>query len=298
MTTLSRSLLGIILLAVGAFATPAMAQDPAATFAAHIHAGTCDALGDIVAPLTALTVPTGERAGARTATSAASSYTTVAGALDALLAAPHAIDVHRGADDLSVACGEIGGVRDGNGALSVGLRPVNSSGFSGIAYLGPVAGNPSQTGISTFLAETGAVAGSAESSGSQVDAATYASTVRAQLTLIVASLQRVDTLFDNPNPGDQAWLSQVNAEMSLWQVLHRDARDLVPPVELADFHTRYLEALALLDSAALDVTEGFAAGDQARLTQADGKIDQAIAALQALNAGGPATPAATPATGG
>jgi len=297
MTTLSRPLLGIILLAIGAFAAPAVAQDAAETFAVHIHAGTCDNPGDVVAPMTSLTSPAGERAGAGSATIAATSYSAVPLALDALLANPHAIDVHRAADDVSIACGEIGGVRDDNGALSVGLRPANASGFSGIAYLGPLAGNLSQTGISTFLAETGTAAVPAESSGTQVDAATYASTVRAQLTLVVSSLQRVDTLFDSPNPGDQAWLNQVNAEMSLWQVLYGEAQELIPPPELTDFHTRYLEALALLDSAALDVTEGFAAGDQARFTQADGKIDQAIAALRALDAGGPATPVATPAIG-
>jgi hypothetical protein len=296
MTTPFRSLLGIFLLAIAAFAAPAAAQDTAESLIVHIHAGACDAPGEIVAPLTELTSATGERAGSDAATSAATSYSAVPLSLDTLLASPHVIDVHRATDEVRVACGEIGGARDGNGALSIGLRPTNASGSSGIAYLGPLPGNPSQTGISTFLANTGASEGTA-ASGTAVDAATYASTVRAQLTLVVASLQRVDTLFDSPNPGDEAWLNQVNAEMALWQVLYRDARDLAPPAELAAFHSRYLEALALLDSAALDVTQGFAAGDQTRLTQADGKIDQAIAALQALESGGPATPVATPATG-
>ena len=293
-------LLGIVTLAISTIATPAMAQEAGVTYWVHVHAGTCDSLGEIAAPLTDLMVPTGDRAGAEGATIAATSYSTVPLGLDALLASPYAIDVHRSTDDVTLACGEIGRVQDGSGAISVGLRPVNNSGFSGIAYLAADGGNPSQVTISTFLAETG-VPGAAPApdpgAGEGLDAATYGTTVRGQVTLVVGSLQRVDALFDNVQPGDQAWLDQLRAELSLWQILYSEAQELTPPAELADFHARYVEALALLDSAAPDVAEGVASGDQERLSQADAKIDQAIEAIRALDASdGGATPAAvTPA---
>lgn len=290
-----KPMIAILLLALVIAAAPATAQGTPETYAIHIHAGTCDGPGDIVVPLTDLTAPAGERTGPDAATNAATSYSSVPLALDVLLAQPHAIDVHRAVDGAVIACGEIGGVPDANGAVSVGLRPANGSGFSGIAYLGPQAGNPSQTGISAFLAETG---GTAVAPAQPLEAATYAAAVRAQISLTVGSLQRVDTLFDAPDPADQAWLTQLNAEMALWHILYGEAQGLVPPPELADFHIRYVEALALLDSAALDITEALATGDQARLTQADAKIDEAIAALRALDrSGSTATPAATPATG-
>ena len=36
-----------------------------------------------------------------------------------------------------LACGAVGGPRDANGAVVIGLREVANSGYSGIAYLAP-----------------------------------------------------------------------------------------------------------------------------------------------------------------
>jgi len=54
-----------------------------------------------------------------------------------ILAAEHAINVHLSPEqpDVYVACGAIGGEPDANGDLFIGLRELNGSGISGIAWL-------------------------------------------------------------------------------------------------------------------------------------------------------------------
>jgi hypothetical protein len=295
MRKLSQGVVGLMLLGIGAVA-PVSAQEDGLRWIIHIHAGTCADPGDAVAGLTDLQAPAREAVGTEGATVAVASYSAISLDLDTLLGEPHLIDAHRSTDGQIVACGEIGGVPDDNGALAVGLRPMNESGFSGIAYLNPVDGNPAQTGISIFLAETGATIMSPIDERQPLDAATYANSVRAQVTLIVGSLQRVDVLFDAPRLDDQEWVGLVMAELALWQIVYGEAQELTAPAEYADFHDRYVAALALLDSAALDITEGFASRDQARLTAADGKINEAIAALRALDSTQvTATPVASPA---
>ena len=65
----------------------------------------------------------------------ARSVTTVRSPLDDLISERHAIAVRVSADDPTlVACGEIGGIRDGD-ELAVGLRERNDSGFSGISVI-------------------------------------------------------------------------------------------------------------------------------------------------------------------
>jgi plastocyanin len=132
-------------------AAPAVAGRPA-----HIHNGDCVDLGDIVAPLTDLTEPAGQTEGqANRAIAAESSFTNVPLTLDAMLAADHAVNVHLSADQIGtyIACGELGGVRDANGALTIGLRELNDSGFTGIAFLAPAADGAS-TDVSVFIART------------------------------------------------------------------------------------------------------------------------------------------------
>ena len=141
-------------------ATPGAADaQAAASRPAHIHTGSCaeGELGDIVAPLTDVTAPTGQGAGQRNrAATAETSFTTVALTLDEILADDHAINVHLSADQIEtyIACGEIGGVVDpATGALVIGLREQNNSGFTGIAYLAPSA-TGAGTDVSLFIAET------------------------------------------------------------------------------------------------------------------------------------------------
>jgi hypothetical protein len=75
--------------------------------------------------------------------------------LDAILGDDHVVNVHLSADEIEtyIACGEIGGMLTPEGAVIIGLRELNNSGFTGIAYLAPGADGAS-TDVSTFVAPT------------------------------------------------------------------------------------------------------------------------------------------------
>lgn len=299
MRTTSRWLASVAALALLCVVAPVSAQDEPGVYPAHIHAGNCDDPGEIEAPLDDLVEPTGEQLGADEAVIAASSFSIVSVTLDSLLSGDFAIDVHQLSEEEAIACGEIGGALDERGALTIGLRPRGDSGFSGVAYLTSDASDPSQTTLSTFLADTGVAAAIAdedsEDSGTEdePDEQTYVVTVRRQVTLLVGSLQRVDSLFDDPRVDDDAWIDQLTAELTLWQILYDEARETPPPAAYADFHERYLAALELLDSASLDVFAALESGDQERLDEAGTKIDRAVELLRELSGGEEeATPAA------
>jgi hypothetical protein len=123
---------------------------------AHVHVGSCAELGEVVAPLSDLTKTQGETVGAAAAIIASRSFTTVPLALDTLLAEDHALNVHLSAEDIDtyLACGEIGGVADVNGALTIGLKDMGR-GHHGIAYLAPGA-DEGTTDILIFMTETDA----------------------------------------------------------------------------------------------------------------------------------------------
>jgi len=119
---------------------------------AHIHSGTCDNLGDIVAPLSDGTELTaGEVFGAQTAVLVKESATDVALPLGDILAAPHAINIHESAEAIQnyIACGDIGG-RVIDGDLTIGLRELNGSGYHGVAVL---TGADDGTGVKVYLTE-------------------------------------------------------------------------------------------------------------------------------------------------
>lgn len=282
-------------------AFPAMpstrAQDVSTSYIVQIRAGTCADPGDGLTQLETLTFADSNPVGAAEAAMAASSYSVAPLALDALTSSATAIVVLDGESNVLVACGEIGGVFGTDGALSIGLRPAGDSGLSGIAYLAPSSGDPAQTGISTFLALTGAGAGdAAEPAVPTMDAADYSSMINNQLTVLVGSLQRIDALFGQADASDSSWVSQVGAELFLWKLLYRVAQDVESPAAFADFDEQYLGALALLDSAATDIMQGIQTGDESLLTSASDKIQDAVTALRGLQSAQPsATPtAATP----
>lgn len=144
--------LGLLLASAGISlaqdATPAAAAHPA-----HIHAGTCDELGDVTFPLSdvvtttddstpspALTGTPGVRA---EGTPASGGEVTVAGStsqvdatLDDLLAADHAINLHESADNIQnyIACGDLAGTAS-DGELRVELQELNGSGYTGEVHL-------------------------------------------------------------------------------------------------------------------------------------------------------------------
>ena len=125
---------------------------------AHIHSGSCAALGDVVYPLTdvaapgamstpmagmASPVPTmASGAGVSASPSAededvvAESTTTVHAALADLSAGGFAINVHESMDQIQnyIACGDITGT-PANNVLQIPLNELNSSGYYGTAEL-------------------------------------------------------------------------------------------------------------------------------------------------------------------
>jgi hypothetical protein len=137
--------------AVAQDATPA-ADGYFATHPAHIHSGTCDTLGDVVFPLTDvqstdLAVSTyatpADAPGATPPPALASTpvittgqSTTLEVALDDILAAEHAINVHQSAEDIAtyIACGDITGPAT-DGVVTVELMELDDSGYVGRASL-------------------------------------------------------------------------------------------------------------------------------------------------------------------
>jgi hypothetical protein len=122
--------------------------DSAASHPAHIHAGTCAELGDVVFPLENLVdlAATGEVVGSDSAIMTVTSRTVVDATLDDILAGEHAVNIHLSDDEIGtyIACGNIGGVlapseADGPG-LVIGLGELNDSGWAGVAWLGDVGG--------------------------------------------------------------------------------------------------------------------------------------------------------------
>ena len=115
-------LLGGLALLTTALA-PALAQDASPPRPSHIHVGDCDELGEVIQPLNSLTVPSGEVLGNSDAVVAEAAFTTIEIPLSELVASDHALKVHLSADQIQtyLACGDIGGALDADGALIVGI---------------------------------------------------------------------------------------------------------------------------------------------------------------------------------
>lgn len=135
--------------AVLAISVPAgLAQTPVASPAAgdgphpaHIHAGTCAELGDVVVPLTSLAPMAGESVGPDSAHRVDVSRTMVDLPLEDIIAGGHAINVHLSDEEIGtyIACGDIGGVLEEEGGrthLIIGLGELSDSGHTGVAWLG------------------------------------------------------------------------------------------------------------------------------------------------------------------
>jgi plastocyanin len=130
----------------------APAQDASPPRPSHIHDGDCDEPGQIIQPLTALTVPVGQVSGNSDAVVAEAAFTVIPQSLDELLATDHALKVHLSKEQIQIylACGDIGGTVDANGALIVGMKELGTSGYTGIAYLAPAGGG---TSVSVMIAK-------------------------------------------------------------------------------------------------------------------------------------------------
>jgi hypothetical protein len=134
-----------------------------------LHAGSCDALGEPVQELREATYPIGEFVGQPSAVVAETTFTRVPILIGDLLAQPYAINVAQSFDapDVSIACGDIGGIVDEIGGYVIALPQRNGSGFLGVAYL---AGEDDQgrTNISVFLVPSPATAPPVEPPAAQV----------------------------------------------------------------------------------------------------------------------------------
>jgi hypothetical protein len=130
-----------------------LAQEASPPRPSHIHDGDCDELGEVIQPLNSLTVPSGAVAGNADAVVAEAAFTNIPISLTDLLATDHAVKVHLSKAQIQIylACGDIGGALDADGALIVGLKELDNSGYTGIAYLVP-AGNGS-TNVSVLIAK-------------------------------------------------------------------------------------------------------------------------------------------------
>ncbi len=158
----------------------ASAQDEMASHPAHIHTGTCDELGDVVFPLTNVSMmgmmegmmegtpeaddaamEMGETMGAETAVMVETSATMVEAAMEDIVEGGHAINVHQSEENIEeyIACGDIGGMLMGpmemgdrtmGEMLVIGLRELNGSGYAGVATLEEM---DEETLVTVYLAQ-------------------------------------------------------------------------------------------------------------------------------------------------
>jgi hypothetical protein len=134
-------------------------QSGEAPHPAHIHAGTCAELGDVVAPLMDVAAPDEAMLeGAPTAHQVKLSQTNIDMPLQEIIDGGYAINVHKSAEEIDVyiACGDVGGAvivdPSGRTELFIGLKELNDSGHTGVARLG-VGAEPNQTEVSVMLIE-------------------------------------------------------------------------------------------------------------------------------------------------
>ena len=140
----------------------------------HIHAGTCDDLGDIVYPLNDLqaavsiadpdATPVIDLGATPDAESAMGPYEVVAQSgtavdvsLDELLSGEYAINVHESEENLQnyLACGEITGSAE-NGEIFIELMEVGHSGFYGQAELSAQGDDTTIVNVSLYPIEVDA----------------------------------------------------------------------------------------------------------------------------------------------
>ena len=153
---LAGSLMLALAIATGAPGARAQGEGGSDLHPAHIHVGSCDELDpnptfmltDIA--LAATEADAGVDAAA--AIPVERGVTTVDAALEDLRTGGYAINIHQSAEDIGtyIACGNLSGALDDDGALVVGLGELNDSGHSGIAVLTE---QGEQTNVSVYLTE-------------------------------------------------------------------------------------------------------------------------------------------------
>ena len=120
---------------------------------AAFFSGTCDAVDPDapVARLNATRLPEGSPVGMEGAVPVATGYTLVPIPLGTIIEGDHVLAVFDESDPTHmVACGPVGGALDSNGALTIGLTPVEDSNVVGVAYLSDQE-DGAATGVSLFV---------------------------------------------------------------------------------------------------------------------------------------------------
>jgi hypothetical protein len=116
-----------------------LAQSAGIDRPADLRTGTCAVPGELVTTLSNLVVTEGDPQGQSTAMPVEQSGTIVPMSVSALLETYHIVTVQKSIaePDVIVACGDIGGTRNPDGTLAVGMVGMNGSGLSGIVYFTP-----------------------------------------------------------------------------------------------------------------------------------------------------------------
>jgi hypothetical protein len=129
---------GLAALALSSITATALAQPAPVDRPAELRTGACDSPGELVVSLAHLVVTLGDPQGQTGAQPVEQSGTVVPYTVTDLLDANHIVTVLESPQvDLLVACGEIGGTLNPDGTLAVGMRSMNGSGLSGVAYFTP-----------------------------------------------------------------------------------------------------------------------------------------------------------------
>jgi hypothetical protein len=117
-----------------------------------LYSGSCGNLGGAILQLREATYPVGDPVGQESSVVAETSFTRIPNLLEDLLQEPTAISVAQSFDapDVSIACGDIGGIADEIGGYVIGLQEQNGSGYRGVAYLGEDA-ERGGSNVSVFL---------------------------------------------------------------------------------------------------------------------------------------------------
>jgi hypothetical protein len=99
------------------------------------------------------------------------------------------------------------------------------------------------------------------------------------LTTVGESLIRFGELSQDPRLFDEDWVVEVALQFVIWRSSYQDMLALQPPPAFADIHALNVEALRLIVEASEDISVGLDTGDDARLSQALPKIEQANALI-------------------
>lgn len=235
-----------------------------------VYRGTCDRLGDPVSDPTPFFFGVGDYRGNAQAVPAASSYAQISVPMDTLLADDHAVTASENGGDI-VACGEIAGTRTDDGALMFGLRAEKGSGITGVAYVVPLE-DPLQTEVSVLAAGESL----AEIASAQAEAATaYADDMVRIADSMRESFYDFVLLTGDARVDDDDWMSEVEAQVAIWDSHYEEALTLNPPSVFAETHGLLVDALRLYVEAGDGFLAAFDARDRTLLNQAFSTVAQA-----------------------